>query len=130
MTDQQKCEEQLAKAFELMWGKFPEPVMLIHRSRTVIAVNECCKQYGGVPGTKCNAVNPEKHKGCKANVALDKNEAIRQDSLSGETKIIGYWIPLTCVPDYYVHFGIGMVDSIKAQQTTSPQETGDASSKC
>lgn len=77
MTEQQAVVNdgnvELIKAFEMMWGSFPEPVMLIHRSRTILATNAVCQQLGAVPGTKCNAVQPEKHAGCKANQALDTN---------------------------------------------------------
>ncbi|MBM7866319.1 hypothetical protein GTO89_07545 [Heliobacterium gestii] len=120
--EQQQLEEKLSQAFQLMWGKFPEPVMLIRRNRTIVAVNECCKGFGGAPGVKCNAVNPEKHKGCKANQALDKDEAVRQDTVSGETTILGYWIPVSGVPDYYVHFGIGVAESMKAAQAAAAKE--------
>jgi hypothetical protein len=116
MTNQQHCEEQLIKAFEMMWGNFPEPVMLIHRSSTIIAANECCKAFGGVPGAKCNAIQPEKHKGCKANEALDKNETCTASQKIGETSMTSYWVPVSGVSDYFVHFGIGTLDAMKAMQ--------------
>ena len=118
MADQQHCEEKLIEAFEMMWGKFPEPVMLIHRNRTILAANECCKSIGGVPGVKCNAVQPERHKGCKANEALDKNETRIASASFGETPITSYWIPVSGAADYYVHFGIGTLDAMKAIQAT------------
>lgn len=119
ITEQQYCEEQLIKSFELMWGKFPEPVMLIHRSRTILSVNECCKMYGGVTGVKCNAVNPEKHIGCKANEALDSNETRRADTKIGEIQVTSFWVPVSGVPDYFIHFGLGGLDAIKALQAAS-----------
>lgn len=123
ITDQQHCEEQLIKAFEMMWGKFPEPVMLIHRSRTILAVNQCCKVYGGVPGTKCNAVQPEKHAGCKANEALDKNETCISSQKIEEAEITSYWVPVSGVPDYFIHFGLGILDATKALQAVAQSES-------
>ncbi len=29
-------EQKILDAFETMWGPFPEPVMLIHRDRTIL----------------------------------------------------------------------------------------------
>ncbi|MDQ7092941.1 hypothetical protein REC12_05015 [Desulfosporosinus sp. PR] len=118
MTESEQGNEQLIKAFEMMWGKFPEPVMLIHRDRTILAVNKFCKDLGGLPGTKCNAVQPENHKGCKANQALDTNEAVTVNSKIGETPISGYWIPVAGVPNYFIHFGIGILKAQKAMQTS------------
>ena len=122
MTEQQQCEEQLSKAFELMWGKFPEPVMLVRRDRTVIANNDLCKAYGMVPGNKCNAVNPEQHRGCKANIALDKNEAICEESSFSGANLKTYWIPVNGVADYYIHFGIGIAERVAALQAESTQD--------
>lgn len=121
MTNRQACEEELSKAFEMMWGKFPEPVMLIHRDRTIIAANECCQSLGGAPGTKCNAVQPERHKGCKANEALDNNETRSISYNMGETEVISYWMPVSGVADYFVHFGIGTAEAMKAFQASAEQ---------
>lgn len=110
---EQQCKEEMIKAFEMMWGKFDEPVMLIHRDRTILVVNEACKAFGGVPGNKCNAVQPEKHRGCKANQALDKNETVSMSYPMRDDNILSYWIPVNGVPDYFIHFGIGTAEAYK-----------------
>jgi len=35
-----KVDPSIIEAFDLMWGQFPEPVTLVHKHRTVLAVNE------------------------------------------------------------------------------------------
>ena len=52
-------EQRILEAFEMMWGPFPEPVMLIHRDRTVLAVNDFARSMGVQAGIKCFSLNPE-----------------------------------------------------------------------
>ena len=40
MINHGNSESQLITAFELMWGKYTEPVMLIDRKFNIIAINE------------------------------------------------------------------------------------------
>jgi len=105
-------ETKVIEAFHLMWGKFPEPVMLVHKSREILAVNEVCASAGGVVGNKCSEKgSPEQHKGCLANQALATQQARYSKNKSGEKEVIGYWIPVTGYPEIFVHFGIGtMID--------------------
>lgn len=102
-------EVKVIEAFNLMWGNFPEPVMLIHKSREILAVNKACSNLGGAPGAKCSATgSPEQHKGCLANQAIESKQAKYSRGNSGGKEVIGYWIPLTDYPDIYVHFGVGV----------------------
>ncbi len=109
-------DSKVIEAFDLMWGKFPEPVMLVHKTREILAVNEACRDAGGVVGRKCSQNGtPEQHKGCLANQALAAQETKYSKSKKGDKEIIGFWQPVTGYPDIYVHFGIGtMIDYNKS----------------
>jgi DNA-directed RNA polymerase specialized sigma24 family protein len=50
-------------------------------------------------------------------VALRTGETVCTEEMDGETKVIGYWMPLTEEPEVYVHFGIG---TAAAMAKTSP----------
>lgn len=105
--------QQTLDAFHQMWGTFPEPVMLVHKSRTVLAVNDFATKLGIPTEIKCFSLNQNEQgisdhcRQCKANLALRTGEAISEkDSING-VEIIGFWVPVKGVPDIYVHFGIG-----------------------
>ncbi len=105
-------EQRILDSFQTMWGPFPEPVMLIHKTRTILAVNDLARAAGISAGIKCFTLNPEV-KGddhcsrCNANLALKTGETVCTQELMGGKPIIGYWMPLKEAPDVYVHFGIG-----------------------
>jgi hypothetical protein len=101
-------DSKVIDAFHLMWGNFPEPVMLVHKSRDILAVNEACSKLGGVVGIKCASIGaPEQHKGCLANQALASRRATYSKNESNGKTIIGFWVPVADSSDIYVHFGIG-----------------------
>lgn len=104
-------KDKVVDAFHLMWGKFPEPVMLIHKNRDILAVNEEAKRLGRTPGMKCSQLGPpESHRICQANQALNDQQAkfIKYEKLDGSGKeLIGVWVPLSDGSDVYVHFSIG-----------------------
>lgn len=69
-------DEKIVEAFHLMWGNFPEPVMLVHKTREILAVNEACSKAGGQVGIKCSSIgSPERHQRCRANQALASQQA-------------------------------------------------------
>lgn len=109
--DQANRENQLVESFNLMWGKYPEPVQLINRSFRILAVNESCQLLGGKADVICCADNDCKpHPGCRAMLALKTNEA-QVVSWEFEGKpITGYWIPVAGETDYYIHCGNGVKD--------------------
>ena len=47
--------EDLVKAFNIMWGKAPWPVMLVYRDHTIVAPNPLCVKMvrGSYCGQKC-----------------------------------------------------------------------------
>ncbi len=70
-------DSKVKEAFDMMWGSFPFPVRLIHKNKTVLAVNEAAYDKGFRPGVPCFEVGtPEQHKGCKAPEALASGQAI------------------------------------------------------
>lgn len=119
MSNSRDLENQLIPAFEMMWGKYHEPVTLIHRSFTIIAVNEASRASGGVPGIKCNAKNPELHTGCQAMEALKTNELKMVVSERDGIHWTSFWIPVSGVPDYYIHFTNGLSEYIEKLKATS-----------
>ncbi|WP_371373248.1 hypothetical protein [Sporomusa aerivorans] len=101
-------DDKIIEAFHLMWGNFPEPVMLVHKTREILAVNEACRLVGGTAGIKCSSIgSPERHKRCLANQALASQQASYSKGESNGKTVIGYWIPVTGQPDIYVHLGVG-----------------------
>ena len=73
-------ENRTLEAFAKMWGLFPAPVLLIHASREILAVNECAKGLGIPAGIKCHSLYPSETPcpGCLANKALMDNAAVRR----------------------------------------------------
>jgi hypothetical protein len=118
-------EQRILDAFQTMWGPFPERVMLVHKSRTVLAVNDLARSAGIVPGIRCFSLNPEVGPGedqckrCQASLALKTGESVCTEDEIGGRKIIGYWMPLKEVPDVYVHFAIGTAKSLTAKRMIS-----------
>ncbi len=109
-------EQKILDAFETMWGPFPEPVMLIHKDRTILARNEFARTAGIAAGVKCFSLNPEAVTGackqCKANLALREHRTVCTEETRNGDRIIGYWMPLKDDREVYVHFGIGVAESM------------------
>lgn len=115
----------IVEAFDSMWGTFPEPVMLIQRNRTILAVNDLAKKIGIPTEIKCFSLNPETGgvdhcKQCKANEALRTGTAVVEKGPMNGTEVIGYWVPVKGVSDVYVHFGVGTAESLAS--CTPPSE--------
>ena len=69
-------DSKLTEAFHLMYASFPEPVLLIHKSREILAVNRAGQLSGVAAGMFCNRQgNPEAHRGCLADKALKAGTA-------------------------------------------------------
>lgn len=107
-------DSKVIEAFQLMWGNLPEPALLVHKSKKIIAVNAASRKAGRIEGTVCATYGgPETHKGCMANQALATQQPKFLKKKYGDREIISYWLPIDGNPDLYVHFNIGvMVDYI------------------
>ena len=93
-----------------MWDGFPEPVMLIKKSREIVAANKQAESFGIKAGAKCSAYGTsEQHKGCRANEAADEKKtiAVTYKGPFGKDSY-GYWIPLPEKPEWMLHFSVGI----------------------
>lgn len=100
--------EEIIRAFHLMWDNFPEAVMITQKSREIVAVNKKAAEYGLQVGIKCSMVGkPENHKGCQCNAACDTGEPVCCTYEGNFGKAYGYWIPIPEKPEWIIHFGVG-----------------------
>ncbi len=111
--------QQVIDAFHMMWGPFPEPVMLVHKSRKILAVNDAGRAAGIPVGVTCSSLNPENEtdghcRQCRALEALRSREPRTSPAVTGGRPMKGYWLPLRDAPDIYVHFGVSIGEEIQA----------------
>ena len=100
--------EDIIRAFHLMWDNFPEAVMITQRSREIVAVNKKAAAFGLKAGIKCSSIGmPENHIGCQCNAACDTGETQCCTYNGAFGKAFGYWIPIPEKPEWIIHFGIG-----------------------
>jgi hypothetical protein len=99
------ADPKLVEAFTLMWGAYPEPASLVHKSKTIIAVNGACREGGRKPGMNCAAWgSPDNHRGCRANHALKEQQPQSKLVTRPDRAFRVYWLPVPGYPDFYVHF--------------------------
>ncbi len=118
--------EEILKAFHLMWDNFPEAVMITQKSREIVAVNKKAAEFGLKAGIKCSTIGkPENHKGCQCNAACDTGEAqfVTYEGKFG--KAYGYWIPIPEKPEWIIHFGVGHAFEYK-KINRSPSEKSES----
>ena len=100
--------EEILKAFHMMWDNFPEAVTITQKSREIVAVNKKAAEFGLTPGIKCSSIGkPENHAGCKCNQAVDTGEPQICTYEGNYGKAYGYWIPIADKPEWVIHFGVG-----------------------
>ena len=100
--------EEIIRAFHLMWDNFPEAVMITQKSREIVAVNKKAAEFGLQVGVKCSSIGaPENHRGCQCNAACDTGEVQICTYEGAFGKAYGYWIPIPEKPEWIIHFGIG-----------------------
>jgi hypothetical protein len=109
---------EVIEAFDTMWGNFPEPASLVHRSFHVMAVNKAHKKFGQLkPGMKCANLGPrECHAGCMAQKAITAKQTEYCYKKRGEVESVGFWIPLDDYPDFFLHFTVGLTINYKTKQ--------------
>ncbi len=103
------------EAFHLMWGNYPDPASLVHKSRMVAAVNKAHEKLGVLkPGMNCARLGaPEAHRGCKAEQALASGEAAYAYMMKDGRERLAFWLPLDGCPEYYVHFSVGATIAVR-----------------
>jgi len=98
------------EAFHAMWGNFPHTVLLLKKSREIVAVNKKAEGRGFVPCAKCFQVSgkEEIHAGCKGNLALEEGTAQRKVTYNKETGRVSdaYWLPVPTEKDLFLHFAV------------------------
>jgi len=113
------------KAFNMMWGAFPSPVMMLRKNRDIVALNKLAKDYGIQTGGKCYQLTgeTEAHEGCMANQALSEGVAMRSVSYANMVQQVqdSYWVPVQGEKDLYVHFGIDITEYAKPELFPSPK---------
>lgn len=112
-----EVDEKLLEAFHLMYDHFPEPVMLSHKSRLVMAANPVCVKMGRKPGMICAKLGTGLiHKGCQAAKTVAEHKAVYKMAGArnawGED-FISFWLPIDGYPDFYVHFAVGSTVNYK-----------------
>ena len=112
-------DQSVLEAFDAMWGLYPEPVMLVHACRDILAVNQRAAESGITVGIKCYTLYPSDRicPGCLANKMLKSGQATRKGSLNKQTGryLDGYWIPVKGVEEVYVHFGNDITEFVKPE---------------
>ncbi len=102
--------ENALSAFHSMWDLFPEPVMLLHRNRTILATNDLGRRFGIPVGGRCHQLNPDAGdlhcRQCRANEALRTGQAVTSPSEKNGMPLTAFWIPVQGEADLYIHFGI------------------------
>ena len=125
MPTKNTLPDSVIAAFHLMWGNFPEPASLVHKSREVMAVNKAHQKLGYLhPGMNCaKQGSPEAHKGCLANKTLKYGQAaytIMKPAAGKE--IIAYWLPVDGYPDFFIHFCVGNTIDYRGGMLQNSQE--------
>ncbi len=110
MKIEQSELDELVRAFQLMWGHYPEPAQLAYKDREIIALNAASESVGQVKGKKCSSCGtPEVHKGCLANQAISTQQPVFKKNNYGDREVVAYWMPVDGYPDLFVHFSIGAI---------------------
>jgi len=74
-----QISDETRRNFHLFCDNFPFPVILVHKDRTILAVNKAAEEEEGSPtDVRCVEMGKrEHHKGCLANQALTEQTAKR-----------------------------------------------------
>lgn len=114
-----QVEPEVLHAFEMMWGLYPGPVLLIHKSREIMAVNQAAATLGLPAGILCHSLYPSDTPcpGCMANKALKQGQGVRRPAWSERQGqfMDGFWIPVSGEPELYVHFGNDLTDLVRPE---------------
>lgn len=98
-------DPKLIEAFAMMWGTYPGPASLVHKSKMIIEVNRACFLGGRKPGMICATWDsPDRHRGCLANRAIKEQLPLHKEVRNATGIFRVYWLPIPDYPDFYVHF--------------------------
>lgn len=103
---------RISESFRMMWDNFPQPVLLLQKSRKIIDANQAARNLGVFSGVQCRDISPYPEKcknNCLADKALVSGTTERTVNRQGDKISATYWIPLTSVEDgLYLHFVIDL----------------------
>lgn len=103
-------EQSVIDAFRAMYDHYPESVMLIHKSREIIAVNPAGASIGREPGMRCSQLQPLiSHAGCMADEAIRTGKATWRKKRGPNGDVISFWLPVDGYPDCLIHFSVGSI---------------------
>lgn len=125
--------DEIRKNFHLFCDNFPFPVMLVHRDRTILAVNKPGEAEGYPTGVRCvDLGQKEHHKGCLANQALAERTAKRVVAYFDFRGAVldSYWIPLAGSDDLYLHFAPDITEWAKESLLPKGCDAGESCSAC
>lgn len=107
-------EKKLIDAFNMIWSKYPEPAMLVHRGKRVMAMNWACRQVSSKLGSFCHEISgracQDDRGSCLLKSCLDTRQAMHIKINDGRKQWSIHWVPVEGHPDYCVHFFAGSAD--------------------
>ncbi len=118
-----QLSDEIRNGFHLFCDNFPFPVMLIHKDRTILAVNKTGKEAGYPAGVRCIEMGKKEHHGvCLANQALSQQTAKRLVAYFDFRNAVldTYWIPLAGSNDLFLHFSPDITEW--ARESMIPKE--------
>ncbi len=102
----------IVAAFHMMWDSFPHSVMLLKKTREVVAANQVARDKGVPTQVKCFQLGgrDEIHNGCRANQAVEEGVAQRTIFHNKKTNRVmdAYWLPVAAGEELYLHFAINI----------------------
>jgi hypothetical protein len=98
---------EILSNFHLFYDNFPAPVILVHKDRTILAMNKTAETVGYQTGIRCiDMGEKENHKACLGNKALSEQTGTRLVAYFDFAGAVldTYWIPLTGSNELFVHY--------------------------
>ena len=108
-----QISNEILSNFHLFYDNFPAPVTLVHKDRTILAMNKTAEAVGYQTGIRCiDMGKKEHHKVCQANKALSEQTATRLVAYFDFAGAVldTYWIPLAGSDELYIHYAADITE--------------------
>lgn len=128
-----QISDEIRSNFHLFYDNFPFSVMLVHKDRTILAMNKTAETAGYQTGIRCvDMGQKEHHKGCQANQALAEQTAKRVVAYFDFAGAVldSYWIPLAGSSDLYLHFAADITEWAKESLVPKKGDVGAGCATC
>lgn len=125
--------DEIRTNFNLFYDNFPAPVILVHRDRTILAMNRTAAAAGYRTGIRCSDMGKkEHHRACLANKALSEQTATRLVAYFDFAGAVldSYWIPLAGSDELFVHFAADITPWAAASLMPQQAEGGTDCTGC